>query len=58
MVNLFSTISGFLSETIDPSKGAVSFYDLKATLPGTKGELNFVRWAVGWWVTMLMVERL
>ena len=43
MVNLFSTISGFLSESIDPARGQKSFYDLKTTLPGSKGELDFVR---------------
>lgn len=42
MVNLLSTISGFMSETIDPAVGKKSFYDLKANLPGSKGELDFV----------------
>ena len=37
-----STISGFLSEKVDPSKGEKSFYDLKAALPGSK-EYDFVR---------------
>lgn len=43
MVNLLSTISGFLSESIDPAVGNKSFYDLKARLPGTKGDFDFVR---------------
>jgi hypothetical protein len=40
--NIRSTISGFLSESVDPSVNSKSFYDLKATLPGTKGEFDFV----------------
>ena len=43
MVNLMSTISGFLSESIDPARGQGSFFDLKANLPGTKGDFDFVR---------------
>jgi hypothetical protein len=43
MVNLLSTISGFLSESIDPARGQQSFFDLKANLPGTKGDFDFVR---------------
>ncbi|KAK1923834.1 glutathione peroxidase [Papiliotrema laurentii] len=39
--NIRSTISGFLSESVDPSVNSKSFYDLKATLPGTKGEFDF-----------------
>ena len=56
MVNLLSTISGFLSESIDPAVGNKSFYDLKAHLPGTKGDFDFVRRGVVEEVK-LMVER-
>lgn len=42
MVNLWSTISGFMSETVDASFKEKSFYELKPELPGTKGTYDFV----------------
>jgi hypothetical protein len=42
MVNFWSTISGFMSEDVDPSFKEKSFYELKPELPGTKGTYDFV----------------